>query len=593
MIVHCTSCKTPFRLAPQQVQGRKRVRVRCTKCGTVFEPAEVASLRDTAIPPTIQPRAERPRNEPRPAPRRGGPGEITGFLSDAMADESSPPANQAQKAKEESVSEPDRVPGGGLLPDPGDTAAPPQAKMFARASAQAPTAQRIARPPSALDAIDGNVPAPRPATAPGSAPPSDRDASAGDLFAGFPEDVGSSTNDPTRVADLSSLSGIRSEPAPAKITEALPQLANPFDVLDDAYGARNDATSDEDLRPTSHDPTTVASATPTTPHQPLEFEFDDDAPFPFDADVPAKPTDAAAPITTASHTSSHTASRPAAEHTNAPNQDPTALVVDHATGKLRNGRAGPVWATLFFLLVGVVSFSGFVAYHNDGTLDFKNLRHALAVAVQGETYAPRHIRYVEAIDANGVPVGDTWDALPEYAQAPLVVSNLMDRRYDATNRQAFLLIEGSVRNQSNDTYRRVSLHVTWTDDSGATVHQMDVPAGSEVDQGELEAIARGTPEALTEIYRDIAERAADLLIEPGQQTRFTAVVALESPDAFDGLHYTARIDHAERRDEDTCWHGFRFETERTLAAANAPTPDPMLVGENDARDAPSESAEAP
>lgn len=232
-----------------------------------------------------------------------------------------------------------------------------------------------------------------------------------------------------------------------------------------------------------------------------------------------------------------------------------------------SGTGGRIAVSLLIIVLTLVGTLAFIASRNDWLLDLSEMDQMLGVAFRGESYEPRLVSIVRIVETEERWVEETLDAMPEEQNSSLEPMDLDAGRYINGDGVNFVIVEGTVANRSEATYRNIFLVAELLDTEGNVVTSRTVPAGSEIDQPMLERIQ--VPADLDRAYTDVVERAEGLDIAAGQRTRFTAVFMLDDDMAGDELTYAVRPFRARQR-RDACWGTVAFSPEEASTEVRAP-----------------------
>jgi hypothetical protein len=165
------------------------------------------------------------------------------------------------------------------------------------------------------------------------------------------------------------------------------------------------------------------------------------------------------------------------------------------------------------LMLVLVGFLGFVAWRNDGLLDFRALGDMTAVAFGRGAYAPRST----VVEADPAPEGA--------AEAPqgetLKVQGLEQLDFPNKDGQKLFVVEGSVVNHSPRPIRDIQIQGVVMDAQGKQVASLGAPAGRAVAEEELLGIVDEASRAA--VYEKIKQAAAGMEIKQNQAMRFSLV----------------------------------------------------------------------
>lgn len=202
---------------------------------------------------------------------------------------------------------------------------------------------------------------------------------------------------------------------------------------------------------------------------------------------------------------------------------------------------------LLLAMIGFIAFSGWVAWKNDGVVDFKDLGSAVGVAVG--KMPPTH----EETTLNAQPSSLAPEAPEGPAATELELRDLELAHIRPADGVELWVVEGHVMNSDQISWRRIEVEVVGKDAAGETHYARRIPAGTVFSRPELAVLrSEGSVEAA---YTDMRRRVAELEVSPGQQTRFSAVFTPgEVPDART-LTWTASAVAGEARVQDSCWVG--------------------------------------
>ena len=221
------------------------------------------------------------------------------------------------------------------------------------------------------------------------------------------------------------------------------------------------------------------------------------------------------------------------------------------------GRGGGVARAMLVIVITLVGAIGFVAYRNDGMLDFKEFDQMLGVAFQGQEFQPRFTQYIRVVETEDSWIEERLDEPPELAPDELEAADIETGRYRTQQGIDLVIVEGNVVNRSENTFRGITLEVELVDSQGDVVHSAVVPAGNELAQPVLETVADEA--SLQGAYDNLIRVASALEIGPAQQTRFTAVFIDDNPnEPINRLSYSTRVRMAEQRTPSSCWSTVHF-----------------------------------
>lgn len=241
--------------------------------------------------------------------------------------------------------------------------------------------------------------------------------------------------------------------------------------------------------------------------------------------------------------------------------------------------------SLLLTVATVVGALGWLAWQNDGLLDLKELDQMIGVAFRGETYEPRVVSIVRVFESDGQIVEEPLAAMPSDARDELVIEDVETSRYVSTSGVTMVVLHGAVTNRSEDTWRDARLRVELRDADGIALDHVIVPIGGQLEADAFEAGA-ADPAALEAAWDDLAARAAALELAPNQQARFTAAWPVPADETWDTITWRATPWHAERYAPSTCWDRVAFTDAAAADLAEADASD----DEDDAAGAPAEGS---
>ena len=245
--------------------------------------------------------------------------------------------------------------------------------------------------------------------------------------------------------------------------------------------------------------------------------------------------------------------------------------------------------SLILVVATVLGALAWVAWQNDGLLDLKELDQMIGVAFRGETYEPRAVTILRVYESDGRVVEEPMAALPGEARDELVIEDVETSRFLSTSGVAMIVLHGAVTNRSDNVWREVRIRVELQDADGASLDDVVVPIGGTLEADAFEAGAND-PSALVDAWDELASRAAALELQPNQQARFTAAYRVPDDATWDDVTWRATPWHAQRYAPDTCWDRVAFTDE---AAAALAAQDARDEPESTPVEAPEGSADGP
>ncbi len=238
---------------------------------------------------------------------------------------------------------------------------------------------------------------------------------------------------------------------------------------------------------------------------------------------------------------------------------------------------GRLAAGLLVIVLTLIAALAYVAFQNDGLLDFREFDQMVGVAFHGEEYQPRHESIVRVVETAEGWVEEVVDSLPTEDDGDLRLAGVVSGVYRSTDGRDFVVVDGVVVNQGDSRYRRVDVVVELVTGDGELAARRIVPAGNGVAQPILEAL---TDEAsLDAAYSSLRDTAADLVVESGQQTPFSGVFLAEDPALaeLDDLRFSVGV-HSAERETASCWMSVSATSE-TAPVEAVGSDDPRAAGD--------------
>ncbi|MFT4705106.1 MAG: putative Zn finger-like uncharacterized protein [Bradymonadia bacterium] len=214
-------------------------------------------------------------------------------------------------------------------------------------------------------------------------------------------------------------------------------------------------------------------------------------------------------------------------------------------------------STLLMTLLTLIGVAGFIAYKNDGFLDLREPDQMIGVAFKDQPYLPRFRTVLRAGDDGNeieIPAADGGTPIGDH---PLAVRDITSGYYTNAAGIEFVLLHGTIENQTEFGFRRLVVLAELVDSTGQVVRSRFVPAGQRVDQPALEDAT--TAADLNALYATISTSAEDLLIAPTNLTPFTAVFLVREGESVEGFTYRAEVQRGERQAASP-WRGISFGT---------------------------------
>lgn len=227
----------------------------------------------------------------------------------------------------------------------------------------------------------------------------------------------------------------------------------------------------------------------------------------------------------------------------------------HLRGENYLGAARALGAVLTVVLTCVAALA-FLAFRNEGRLDFRELDQMFGVAFRGQTYVGRPGEVASALqgaDTLGSPV-----AVP----AQLEIREQRGGVYEAATGTRFVVIDGLVAAVGDSPHRAVTVDVALETLDGQPVATRRVPIAARIEQPALESVT--TASALDAAHEALFGRADGFTLEAGAEAAFSAAFLLDSATDGDPLAYRAVVTSAERN-IGACWAPVVLESEGDVA----------------------------
>lgn len=222
---------------------------------------------------------------------------------------------------------------------------------------------------------------------------------------------------------------------------------------------------------------------------------------------------------------------------------------------------------ILLALIGLLTVTGWVTWRNGGVLDLRNPGAMVAVALGKEP--PR---------TDGPLLSGSTAALPVErptapSEIPLVIQDMELAMAQPTEDLTLLFLEGHIRNTSTHGWRRIEVEVVGTDAQGQERFRLQLPAGTVLSRSELATLR--TTSRMERAYEDVRRRVSELAIQPGQQTRFSAVfLPVEGVEPHQ-ISWHAEVIGAQAQVEDACW----VSTGRAPPEGPSEDEDPVIEDE--------------